>query len=294
MSKTDAAPPKPTVGYGHLLSGGIAGAVSRTATSPLERLRILQQTASPAYKGKGTIGSFVYMYKSEGMAGYFKGNGATIMKIAPFSAFEFYFYEIFKGSLFPGRTKNQLGFGQKLVCGGLTGVVASTLTYPFDIVKTYLTISLETGASKISMSQQAKIIVDTYGVMGLYKGWGLSMLGIAPFIGIKMASFDLLMDKYSPGKSDPWVRYKNLGLGASAGTIAVTFTYPIDLTRRLLQLNGQPGHNYTGMLDCFKQLYAKEGFGGFWKGLWATYLKVAPMTAILFLTNEQLKRAMNI
>lgn len=74
----------------------------------------------------------------------------------------------------------------------------------------------------------------------------------------------------------------------------MTFTYPIDLTRRLLQLNGQPGHSYSGIVDCFQQLYAKEGFGGFWKGLWATYLKVAPMTAILFLTNEQLKRAMNI
>jgi solute carrier family 25 phosphate transporter 23/24/25/41 len=87
--------------------------------------------------------------------------------------------------------------------------------------------------------------------MGLYKGWTLSMVGIAPFIGIKMASFDWLMERYSPGKADPWVKYKNLCLGASAGTIAVTFTYPIDLTRRLMQLNGQPGHNYTGMMDAF-------------------------------------------
>lgn len=73
------------------------------------------------------------------------------MKIAPFSALEFYFYEIFKGNLFAGKDKSQLGFGQKLVCGGATGVVASTMTYPFDIVKTYLTISLETGDAKISM-----------------------------------------------------------------------------------------------------------------------------------------------
>lgn len=85
--------------------------------------------------------------------------------------------------------------------------------------------------------------------------------------------------------------YYNLGLGALAGTIAVTFTYPIDLTRRLLQLNGQPGHKYNGIADVYKQLYAKEGVNGFFKGLWATYLKVAPMTAILFFTNEQLKRA---
>ena len=34
---------------------------------------------------------------------------------------------------------------QKIICGGLTGIAASTLTYPFDIVKTYLTINLEAG-----------------------------------------------------------------------------------------------------------------------------------------------------
>lgn len=84
------------------------------------------------------------------------------------------------------------------------------------------------------MSQQARLIVQEYGVLGLYKGWTLSMIGIAPFIGIKMASFDWLMQRFSPDKADPWVKCKNLSIGATAGTIAVTFTYPVDLTRRLM------------------------------------------------------------
>ena len=92
--------------YGHLLTGGIAGAISRTATSPLERLRIIQQTNSGNYKGLGNMASFKHMYTTEGFRGFFKGNGATVAKIAPFSAFEFYFYEVFKGSLFPGKTRN--------------------------------------------------------------------------------------------------------------------------------------------------------------------------------------------
>lgn len=64
------------------------------------------------------------MYKSEGFLGYFKGNGATIAKIAPFSALEFYFYEVFKSSLYPGTPKNELSYFQKLICGGCTGIVA--------------------------------------------------------------------------------------------------------------------------------------------------------------------------
>jgi hypothetical protein len=86
--------------------------------------------------------------------------------------------------------------------------------------------------------------------MGLFKGLPLSLCGIAPFIGIKMASFDWLMARFSPSKNDPWVRFKNLTIGAVAGTIAVTATYPTDLARRLMQLNGTNGHKYNGALDA--------------------------------------------
>lgn len=68
----------------------------------------------------------------------------------------------------------------------------------------------------------------------MYKGWGVSMCGIAPFIGIKLSSFDFLMNNFAPSKDHPKIVYYNLVLGALAGTIAVTATYPTDLTRRLL------------------------------------------------------------
>jgi len=86
--------------------------------------------------------------------GFFKGNGATIVKIAPFSAFEFYFYEVFKNTLYPGKEKKDFTYLQKLFCGGLTGITASTLTYPIDVVKTYLTINIESGV-KMTMMKQA-------------------------------------------------------------------------------------------------------------------------------------------
>ena len=115
---------KKKTNYGHLVTGGIAGAVSRTATSPLERLRILQQTASKEYLGMGTVQSFKHMYKTEGLVGFFKGNGLTVLKIAPFSAIEFYGYEVFKSNLFPGKERHQFTYMEKILCGGLTGMTA--------------------------------------------------------------------------------------------------------------------------------------------------------------------------
>jgi hypothetical protein len=36
------------------------------------------------------------MYRMEGVRGLLRGNGINIMIQAPFSAFEFYFYDLFK------------------------------------------------------------------------------------------------------------------------------------------------------------------------------------------------------
>jgi solute carrier family 25 phosphate transporter 23/24/25/41 len=85
---------------------------------------------------------------------------------------------------------------------------------------------------------------------GLYKGIVVSTAGIAPFIGIKLATFDILKARFSPDKNDPYVAYKNLVIGSTAGTIAMLITYPLDLTRRLMQLNGQPGHIYKNYPDA--------------------------------------------
>ncbi len=69
--------------------------------------------------------AFKYMYTNEGWKGFFKGNGVNIVKIAPFSAFEFFFYEFFKHTLFPNSLGNDAW--SKLICGGLTGCLSQTL-----------------------------------------------------------------------------------------------------------------------------------------------------------------------
>ena len=90
------------------------------------------------------------MYKTEGWLGGFKGNGLTVMKIAPFSAIEFYGYEVYKSKLFPTKEKSQLTYMDKILCGGLTGMTAQVLTYPLDLLKTYMTINIE-NSLRISM-----------------------------------------------------------------------------------------------------------------------------------------------
>ena len=79
-------------------AGGVAGAVSRTVVSPLERLKILYQIQSVGreeYKlsvGKGLM----KMWREEGWRGFMRGNGTNCIRIVPYSAVQFGSYNFYK------------------------------------------------------------------------------------------------------------------------------------------------------------------------------------------------------
>lgn len=91
------------------------------------------------------------MWRNEGLYGFFKGNGVNIVRIAPFSAFEFFFYEFYKHTFFTPNADGQVSNMGKLICGGLTGSTASTLTYPLDLIRTKLSINVADSAIKPSI-----------------------------------------------------------------------------------------------------------------------------------------------
>lgn len=80
------------------IGGGVAGAVSRTIVSPLERLKILLQVQSVGreeYKlsiGKG----LAKMWREEGWKGFMRGNGTNCIRIVPYSAVQFGSYNLYK------------------------------------------------------------------------------------------------------------------------------------------------------------------------------------------------------
>lgn len=79
-------------------AGGVAGAVSRTVVSPLERLKILSQIQSVGreeYK-MSVHKALAKMWKDEGWRGFMRGNGTNCIRIIPYSAVQFGSYNIYK------------------------------------------------------------------------------------------------------------------------------------------------------------------------------------------------------
>lgn len=79
--------------------------------------------------------------------------------------------------------------------------------------------------------------------------------------------------------------------GAIAGIASKTALMPIDVIRKRLQIQGSPYKVYamrnlpvySGFQDCVKQMWAKEGLFGFYRGLGLAILKSAPASATSFL-----------
>lgn len=80
------------------MAGGVAGAVSRTVVSPLERLKILFQIQSVGNQEyKLSVGKALgKMWREEGLKGFMRGNGTNCIRIVPYSAVQFGSYNFYK------------------------------------------------------------------------------------------------------------------------------------------------------------------------------------------------------
>jgi len=68
----------------------------------------------------------------------------------------------------------------------------------------------------------------------------------------------------------------SLACGGAAGLISSTATFPLDLIRRRMQLEGQGGlTRYRGYIDVARTVFRNSGFRGFYAGIIPEYYKVS-------------------
>ncbi|CRK48957.1 putative mitochondrial carrier like protein [Verticillium longisporum] len=279
-------------------AGGVAGAVSRTVVSPLERLKILFQIQSAgrdAYKlsvGQG----LKKMWVEEGWRGFMRGNGTNCIRIVPYSAVQFGSYNFYKRNIFEASPGAELSSVTRLICGGAAGITSVFFTYPLDIVRTRLSIQsasfAELGARPDHLPGMWSTLKSMYktegGMAALYRGITPTVAGVAPYVGLNFMTYEIVRTYLTPeGEQNPSAVRKLLA-GAISGAVAQTCTYPFDVLRRRFQINTMSGmgYQYKGVTDAIKVILAQEGIKGLYKGIVPNLLKVAPSMASSWLSFE--------
>ncbi|KAK3682179.1 mitochondrial carrier domain-containing protein [Podospora appendiculata] len=279
-------------------AGGVAGAVSRTVVSPLERLKILFQVQSvgrDAYK-LGVGKALMKMWKEEGWRGFMRGNGTNCIRIVPYSAVQFGSYNFYKRRLFERHPGDSLTPLMRLTCGGMAGITSVTFTYPLDIVRTRLSIQsasfAELGARPQRLPGMWETLLVMYktegGFAALYRGIVPTVAGVAPYVGLNFMTYEWMRQYLTlDGDQNPSAARKLLA-GAVSGAVAQTCTYPFDVLRRRFQINTMSGmgYQYKSLTDAVRSIITQEGVKGMYKGIVPNLLKVAPSMASSWLSYE--------
>lgn len=279
----------------NFVSGGIAGVLSRTITSPLDVVKILAQVGTKDTKA-GFLASFTNIYKNEGIRAFWKGNLIACVRLFPYSAIQFAAYNQFK--LMLSDDHGRMGAWAAMGAGSAAGIVATVTTYPTDMVKTRLTAQHAdlSKAKYKGIGHAFKLIAQEEGVLAFYKGMSTSVLGVIPFAGGTFMSYEVLDKLWGKPKSQ-MTPVENFINGCLAASFAQTFSFPFDTIRKKLQAQSKvveagarPDVEFNGMVDAFIQTVKKNGLAGLWHGTTANLAKVAPYAGLMFAGFEACKR----
>lgn len=285
-----------------LVAGGVAGGFAKTVVAPLERVKILFQTRRSEFHSLGLFGSFKKIAKTEGVMGFYRGNGASVARIVPYAALHYMTYEQYRRWIilaFPGSGRGPV---LDLLAGSFSGGTAVLFTYPLDLVRTKLAYQV-VGSSKLNIKgivhneQVYKGISDCFwktykeaGTRGLYRGVAPSLYGIFPYSGLKFYFYEE-MKRHVPEEHKNDITVKMV-CGSIAGLLGQTFTYPLDVVRRQMQVQrllAADNRDMKGTMESLVSIVEKQGWKQLFSGLSINYLKVVPSVAIGFTVYDFMK-----
>ena len=290
------------------VAGGVAGMCAKTSTAPFDRLKILLQAQNVHYQHHSVLSGFAAILRKEGTRGYFKGNGAMMVRIFPYAAIQFMSYEQYKRVLKPRFRSGT--HTHKFVAGSLTGITAVSCTYPLDVVRARLAYQVHERRYLGVWHTLKTVAREEGGVKGLYRGYVPTVLGMIPYAGVAFYSYEVLKSvmmerfygsatKLSLDGSGTVVLTvpATLICGGLAGALAQTVSYPLDVVRRNMQVHGMVSNPEIRprLLPLLWNIYLRAGLvGGVFRGMSLNYYRAMPQVAVSFCVYELMKQLLGI
>merc|ERR1711998_289904 len=232
----------------NLAAGGISGAVAKTITAPLEKVKlaIQNQDSNPRVlsgemkRYTGMVDCTKRHISELGASSLWRGNVANCVRYVPTAAFNLMFKDTIKG-MFPKYNKNT-DFGMfaatQIASGAFAGGITNTLVYPLIYVRTVLGADLGKVKKYTGMADCLAKTAKEGGVFSLYNG-------------LFASPFDTMQRRLQIEASKP-----------------------------------KAEQIYNGMGDCFAKILKNEGAGGFFKGAFANILRGTGAAITLVLYDE--------
>jgi len=264
----------------------------------------------------GTFGMIRRIFVQEGVHGIYAGLRPTLVMAVPNTVLYFSAYEEIVWRLRRDAPDASLSSWIPLVAGASARLMASTLTAPFELLRTRQAAEVGRNVKAVGLIQEFRIIVQKEGYGALYRGLAPTLWRDVPFSAVYWVSIEGLRGMWKERSSVSTSPLEQTGQafinGAIAGTIAACISTPSDVVKTRLQssVKETAGHECThngaeayltprpdssnkrpgGTLTYMRHIAHTEGLAGLWRGNQSRVIKVAPSCAIMLSSYELGKR----
>ncbi|KAH7399566.1 mitochondrial thiamine pyrophosphate carrier 1 [Pyrenochaeta sp. MPI-SDFR-AT-0127] len=291
-----------------VVAGAVAGLVSRFVIAPLDVIKIrlqlqihslsdplsVRDVHGPVYKG--TLGTLKQILREEGITGLWKGNIPAELMYLTYGSVQFsaytYMSHLLESSLPPAYALPSSA--TSFISGASAGAAATTATYPLDLLRTRFAAQ---GTDRVytSIIASVKHIAQHEGPTGFFRGLGAGVSQIVPYMGLFFASYESLKPAMANSPIPLPLGSSDAVAGVIASVLSKTAVYPLDTTRKRLQVQGPTRDRYvhrniptyTGVVSTVLRIWKHEGRRGLYRGLTVSLLKAAPASAVTMWTYER-------
>ncbi|KAJ4838118.1 ADP,ATP carrier protein ER-ANT1 [Turnera subulata] len=265
--------------------GGAAAIVAKSSAAPIERVKLLLQNQGEMIKrGQlqrpylGARDCFKRILREDGLFSFWRGNQANVIRYFPTQAFNFAFKGYFKSLL--GCSKEKDGylkwFAGNVASGSAAGATTSLFLYHLDYARTRL--GTDARECPINGQRQFKGLIDVYrktlstdGIVGLYRGFGVSIMGITLYRGMYFGIYDTMKPIILVGPFEGKF-FASFLLGWSITTVSGVCAYPFDTLRRRMMMTSGQSLKYRNGMHAFREIIRQEGFAALFRGVTANML----------------------
>jgi solute carrier family 25 (mitochondrial adenine nucleotide translocator), member 4/5/6/31 len=281
------------------VAGAIAGTLSRSVVAPIERVKLILQlrgslgsekTAPPRQNALAVART---IYREQGIISFWRGNLPNCLRVSGSAALNFTCMDYYKhagqsmlervvvqndSSASTLQRKRRLV--SSLVSGGLAGATSTTLLYPLEFARTRLAMDGGTTSSPRKYKGMWHAVVSIFktdGIVGLYQGYGIALVGGIVYRLLYLGGYDALKGEvlFAKNRQESGSE-KALTWGervASAQVISLaagTLSYPLDSVRRRMMMQAGKALEkrlYRNSIHCISCIFTTEGIRGFYLGL---------------------------
>ena len=179
-------------------------------------------------------------------------------------------------------------------------MVAATIVYPLEVVKTMLTLHPEKCGGTVGGALQT--VFRKGGLGALYRGLGPTLVAMFPYVGVEFMVYETLKKQWQASVGPISVAVLLL-FGALSGAAGQASAHPLDVIRRRLQMqsmnnkkSGSEGskNTYNNMFTGLYRVQKEEGIAALFNGLGPACLEKIPSTAIGYFIYEAMKKFLQV